>query len=361
MSRACTWLGTCLTLTLLSTLACSPVPRPPILDQSKATAESDALSRARRLAPQAYAHAEGVRESAEQAHSEGHPELASALAGRALVAFERAAVQAQKVEATERIALAEQASRSQRVEIGKLVNLQEAIAAETKRLELRVDIETNTLARTPLGAEVGQRAEARAEAARSIAEAARLLCVAARLVAPSDAEAETTSSAAETLLSELATLPPHQALDRAMDQRVRCLTVLSRARRGSTQRAPDAGDELLGSLSPSFAELRPHRDDRGVVLTALGAWDGKQLTPTGRDIVDRVSKLSAARPYPLMVVLHPTKKPGTQSPQAASPSELEKLLPKAAVVQTTTTLPSLLELPAREKQGGRMEFIFITP
>lgn len=360
MKRARTWVGACLTLTLLATLACSQAPRPPVLDQSKATAESDALSRAKRLAPQAYAHAEGVRESAERAHADGHPELASTLAGRALVAFERAAVQAQKVEATERIALAEQASRTQRVEIGKLVNLQEAIAAETKRLELRVDIETNTVPRTPLGAEVGQRAEARAEAARSIAEAARLLCVAARLVAPTDTEAEAANTAAETLLGELATLPVHQALDRAMDQRVRCLTVLSRARRASTQRAPDAGDELLGSLSPSFTELRPHRDDRGVVLTALGAWDGKQLTPVGRDIVDRVSKLSAARPFPLMVVLHPTKKPGTQSPQA-SPSELGKLLPKAAVVQTTTTLPSLLELPAREKQGGRMEFIFITP
>lgn len=361
MSALRTRLGVCLTLTWLATAACSPAPRPPILDQSKATAESDALSRARRLAPQAYAHAEGLRESAEQAHADGHPQLASALAGHAMVAFERAAVQAQKVEATERVALASQASSTQRIEIAKLVNLQESIAAETKRLELRVDIETNTLPRVPLTAEAGQRAEARAEAARSIAEAARLLCVAARLVASTDADAKAAGETAEKLLAELTSLPPHQALDRAMDQRVQCLSVLSRARRASTQRAPDAGDELLSSLSPSFAELRPHRDDRGVVLTALGAWDGKQLTPAGRDIVDRVGKLSAARPFPLMVVLHPTKKPGTQSPPAAPPGELAQLLPAAAVVQTTTTLPSLMELPAREKQGGRMEFIFITP
>jgi hypothetical protein len=353
---------TCLTIFCLSGVwSCSSASRPSVLDQSKATAESDNLEQARKLAPQAYARAEGLQQHAEQAHSEGRPALASALAGRALVAFRRAALQAQKVQATERIAVANHASSGRELEIAKLGGLQEAIAAETKRLELRVEVATNTLPRMPLSAEGGQRAAARAETARSLAEASRLLCVAARLVAPSDERAVAQTKAAEALLNELATLPPHVGLERAMDQRVQCLSVLTQAKRTSTQQAPDAGDELLSSLSPSFADLRPHRDDRGVVLTALSAWDGRQLTPSGRDIVDRVAKLASSRPTPLLVVLHPGLKSGSQSAPGGAALELNKLLPKASVVEATTELPSMSQLPAKEKHGGRVEFIFVTP
>lgn len=346
---------------LMAFCACSHAPRPAVLDQSKATAESDNLAQARKLAPQAYARAEGLQKSAEQAHRDGRGALAAALAKRALVAFERAALQAQKVEATERIAVANHASSSREMEIAKLSAVQEAIAAETKRLELRVEIATNTVPRTPLHPEGGQRAAARAATARSVAEAARLLCVAARLVTPADEAAAAQAKAAETLVSEVSGLPPHLALDRAMDQRVQCLSILTRAKRTSTRRAPDAGDELLSSLSPSFADLRPHRDDRGVVLTALGAWDGRQLTPTGRDVADRVSKLAAARQTPLLVVLHLASKAGTVSSPSDASTDVAKLFPDASVVETTSALPSLLDLPSKEKQAARIEFIFVTP
>jgi hypothetical protein len=355
-------LRSCLTIIgMVGICACSHAPRSAVLDQSKAISESDNLSRARQLAPQAYARAEGLQESAEQAHSDGREALASALAERALVAFKRAAVQAQKVEATERIAVANHASGGREVEIAKLGSWQEAIAAETKRLELRIEVATNTMPRTPLEPEGGQRGAARAETARSLAEASRLLCVAARLVAPANEQIAALTQSTETLLTELATLPPHVGLERAMDQRVQCLAALTKAKRASTQRAPDAGDELLSSLSPAFADLRPHRDDRGVVLTALGAWDGRQLTPSGRDIVDRVSKLASARPTALLVVLHPAAKSGTsQTPGGVRP-ELAKLFPNASVVEATTALPSMSDLPTKEKHGGRMEFIFVTP
>lgn len=357
-SNARFWLGlgSCLFLA-----ACSHAPRPAVLDQSKATAESDNLSPAKRLAPQAFARAEGFRRSAENAHDEGRAGLASALAGKALVAFERAAVQAQKVQATERIAIANRASSTSELEIAKLSALQQAIAGETKRLELRLEVATNTVPRVALEPEGGQRGAARTEMARSIAEASRLLCVAARLVAPTDAAAGDATKAAEQLLADLPTLAPHTALERAMDQRVACLAALTRAKRASTQTAADPSDELLASLSPSFADLRPHRDDRGVVLTAVGAWDGAQLTSSGRDIVDRVSKLASARQTALLVVLHPAAKAGTTNSFGALRKELQLLLPKASVVEATTALPSLLELPNKDKQAGRMEFIFVTP
>lgn len=351
----------CLTVLVLAAAACSHAPRPTVLDQSKATAESEGLAHARRLAPQAYARAEGLQQSAERAHREGRSELAAALAARALVAFERAAVQAQKVEATERIAVANHASTKRELEIAKLSAVQEAIAAETKRLELRVEIATNTVPRTPIEPTGGQRAAAQAETARSIAESARLLCVAARLVTPKNEAAGTQLQAAEGLLAEVGSLPPHTALERALDQRIQCLTVLTKSKRTSSRLAPDTGDELLSSLSPSFSDLRPHRDDRGVVLTALAAWDGRQLTPTGRDVADRVSKLASARPTPLLVVLHPTPKSGSARTPSDVPTELTKLFPKASVVEATTALPSLLDLPNKEKHAGRMEFIFVTP
>lgn len=352
----------CLTVCVAVTLgACSHAPRSAVLDQSKATAESDNLSLARKLAPQAYARAEGIRQNAEQAHSDGRGGLASALAERALVAFRRAALQAQKVETTERIAVANHQSSQREVEIAKLGNLQTAIAAETKRLELRVEVAANSVPRAALGPEGGARGAARAEMARSLAEAARLLCVAARLVAPADEQAIVQTKAAEALLTEAATLAPHVALERAMDQRVQCLAVLTKAKRAGAQLAPDAGDELLSSLSPSFADLRPHRDDRGVVLTATGAWDGKQLTPAGRDIVARVSKLAASRSTPLLVVLHPAAKSGTPRTGSSASPELAHLLPRASVVEAATALPSMADLPTKEKRSGRMEFIFVTP
>ena len=45
MTRLRKHFGMCLTLAWLTIAGCSPTPRPPILDQSKATAESDALSK----------------------------------------------------------------------------------------------------------------------------------------------------------------------------------------------------------------------------------------------------------------------------------------------------------------------------
>lgn len=352
-----------LTLSSLVVLSsCAHAPRPAALDQSKLTAESDGAEFARRLAPQAFARAEGLRLEAEEAQAEGRSQLAAALAERSLVAFERAALEARKIEALKRIATAEQTSRTRQGEIARLAALQAEIASETKGLELRIEIETNTLARPTLGAEDARRTAARVETARSITQAARVLCAAAHLLSSEDEEANAAMHEADSLSTTLATLPAHEALTRALDQRVKCLAALSKLKRRAARTSADAGDEFLASLSPSFADLRPHRDDRGVVLTARDAWDGRQLTPTGRDILDRIAKLSSARPLPLLVVLHSEGKPGAAS-TAVQPAlaDLQRDLPRATFVQPTTRLPSLLDLPSSGSPGSRIEFIFVTP
>lgn len=352
---------TCLTLAVALTFGCTPAARPAILDQTQTTAQSDGAEVVRRLAPQAFARAESLRLEAEEAHSAGHVELAAVRAERALVAFDRAAVEARKVQALERIANATRQSETQQTEIAKLTALQAEIAAETRRFERWVDIEVNALVRPELTPDNAARTAARARSARAITESARLFCAAARLLAPNDAGTLEATQKTDGLFTNLDTLPAHQALSEAMTQRVRCLSALSKLRRKTARSSADPGDELLASLSPSFTDLRPHRDDRGVVLTARGAWDGRQLTSSGRSWVERIGKLAEARSLPLLVVLHPADKGGSASATAAT-DELSQALPHAAIITTSTPAPGLDDFPNTQRDAARrIEFIFVTP
>src|SRR5690606_2655018 len=161
-------------------------------------------------------------------------------------------------------------------------------AQATKQLELRVEIEQQTLPRAPIEAGGGaRRASAQAQAAKSVTEAAQLLCVSARLLDPEHAGVRAALSESETLARSLGDLAPHEALTKAMDARVKCLRLLTDVRaRGSQGKASDAADVLLSKLSPSVADLRPHRDDRGIVLTAFDVWTHSgELTQQGRDVL----------------------------------------------------------------------------
>ncbi len=353
----------CLTMASLAVMfGCAHSPRPATLDQSRLTAEGDGAKFARRLAPQAFARAEGLRLQAEEAQTDGRSKLAAALAERSLVAFERAALEARKIEALRRVASAEQTSQQRRGEIARLVGLQAEIASETKGLELRIEIEANTLTRLPLEAEDAGRTAARVETARSILQAARVLCAAAHLLSPDDDETEAAVQAADSLSTTFPTLAAHEALTRALDQRIQCLTALSKLKRRAARTSSDTGDGVLASLSPSFGDLRPHRDDRGVVLTARNAWDGRQLTASGREVLDRITRLAGARSLPLLVVLHSVGKPGNASAELRPAiEELRKGLPHASFVEPDTRLPSLLALPQPRNEAGRIEFIFVTP
>lgn len=349
-------------LLVAATSGCASAPRPKSLDQSQALSQNPNLHPARELAPQAFAHAEQLRIRAEQTHSDGLVEEADALARQSLVAYERAATMARRLELDQQLRDAEAAAAKGETEVARVAALQARVADETQALERSVELERSTEPRQPIAPESGKRAEARAEAARSVTEAARLLCVAARLIAPQHEPANAALKKAEVLLTELPKMAAHTALERALDTRVECLAALTAAR-ASTSSSAQAPDALLSKLSTSMSDLRPHQDDRGIVLTDYGTWEGGQLSPHGADVVGRVSAVAQASDYPVLVVLHGSRSSGASSMQEpnldAITMQLKSKSLNASVQVVRSPVPSMLDIPAA-KERGRTEFILVT-
>lgn len=349
-------------LLLASALGCATLPRPQSLDQSQALSESPNLQGARDLAPQAYAHAEQLRIRAEQAQSDGQTEQAAALAEQSLIAYERAATVARQLELERQLVEAETAAARNDTEVARVAALQAKVADETQTLERSVELQRSAEPRHPIEPETGKRSEARAEAARSIAEAARLLCVAARMVAPQHEQVSASLAKVGALVSELHTLPAHVALERALDARIECLAALTAAR--TTAKPPaEAPDVLLTKLSTSMSDLHPHQDDRGIVLTDYGTFAGSQLSPHGADVVERIVPVAKASAYPVLVVLHAARSPGSSPASDANPDAITKALENkgliASVRVVSSPVPSLLDVPSA-KSRGRTEFILVT-
>lgn len=349
-------------LALLATCACASAPRPKSLDQSQAVSRNPSLRLARDLAPQGFAHAEQLRIRAEQSHAEGRNDEADALARQSLVAYDRAVTAAHRLELERQLTAAESDARKLEAEVARVAALQGRVGDETLALERSLELERTAEPRHPIEPESGERAAARAEAARSIAEAARLLCVSARLLAPQHEHPISALTRVEGLLGELPKLGAHVALERAMDARVECLSALSAARSvGGTQATePDA---LLQKLSLSLSELRPHRDDRGIVLTDHDTWVGNQLSPHGSDVVARIADVVKANPHPVLVVVHGIPTPSARTTEAPDPDTFRKVLQdnnlQATVEIARRAVPSRLNLAAA-KDRRRTEFILIT-
>ena len=342
--------------------ACASLPRPVVLDRSLSTSKSTAMADVQQRAPQAFARAEQLRLKAEEALSNDKPVLSEALAEQALVAFERAALQARMVQVRQRLAetMLEVEQRTQQV--AELAALQTRAAEATKQLELRLEIEKHALPRAAIEPGGGvRRATARVEAARSIAQSAQLLCVAAKLLAPENDSVGGVLREAEDLASGLQTLQPHEALAQAMDARMRCLTLLSEVRSKDRRlSSADPADALLSKLSPSLAELRPHRDDRGIVLTAYDIWsEAGELTRQGRELLDRIVPIARTNDLNMLVVVY---RDGKQALPRA-PNDFEQVLLSAGIdasVQVVAELPSLLEVSSGQARQVRTEFVLVT-
>jgi hypothetical protein len=348
-----------LPLVLATGAGCASAPPPVSLNQSQALSENPNLVAARELAPQAFAHAEQIRIRALHAYSEDRTEEADALARQSLVAYERAATFARRVALEKQLTAAAETSETREREVARVAALQAQVAAETQALERSIELERSAEPRQAIEPEGGKRAVARAEAARSITEAARLVCVAARLIAPTQERSLAASTKVETLLATLASIPPHAALEQAMDVRVECLAALAAARKDSTSPTQEP-DALLSKLSASMSDLRPHQDDRGIVLTDFGTWEGNQLSPHGADVVERIAAVAAVNAFPVLVVLHGARQAGTSGPQDAISQALNSKKLNASVAFVGTPLPSLVDLPAA-KDRIRTEFVLITP
>jgi hypothetical protein len=139
--------------------------------------------------------------------------------------------------------------------------------------------------------------------ARSLVMQARLLCGAARLVAP-DARGLAETDEEVTKLDERLTRGARPApIDDAAGVRVRCLDILTRARRALGDDA-GAADTLLAELSAGGG-WDPVRDERGVVVTLHDVFHATEVTSAATSRLKELGRVAAAHPgFALQVVVH---------------------------------------------------------
>jgi len=342
--------------------ACASAPRSPILDQTAAVGSSAPVQDAKEWAPQAFAHAEQLRQRAEEAHASGLRQEAAALAEQALAAYEHAVILARAAQATQRVATAKQQLSVEREQLRALESAQREVAAQADALELEYKVARDAEPLHPIEAADATREAARRTAARSILQNARLLCLAARLL-DSDAPVTPLQQRADALEATLQTSPRPTPIDEAVSLRSACLSLLTDVRREGHRKSPaeDPADVLLSQLSTALDGAAPFRDDRGVVVPLWSAF-GKSgaLSDGARAQLARLAEIAAANPsFAVMAVVHG---PGNS---ASATRELQKWLAsnglgKAPVEDAAERLPATV-LPVRgaPTSTGRIEFVFV--
>jgi hypothetical protein len=359
-----------LPLTCAGLLACATLPRPAILDVSTQASEAPAARAAKDLAPQGFAHAEQLRQEAEQAFRAEAPKRAELLAERSLVAFQRAEVQAHAVLAAKREAAARAQLAAAQAHLAELERRQEQTAAETHQLELKLKVVRDAQPRLKLEPSSAKREGERLAAAKAIVGEAGLLCEAARLLAPERAATTTLVQQARELSLSLVKTQPSAALDQALDLRSQCLRALSDVRR---KPKPDAASQVQGQflekLSQAVPAGRAFRDDRGVVLT-LSPFDklGKQLSEPGKASVAQVAEIARSNPaFPLLVVMHSvTNRPAQRAEDDLRAQVIQQALvaaggPDTAPHTATGYGPAPEEVQkALNNRKDYVEFVFVT-
>lgn len=153
------------------------------------------------------------------------------------------------------------------------------------------------------GAADGEREAARLVAARSLAMQARLLCGAARLVTADAVNLPNADQQVERLEERLVKGVRPAPIDDAAAARVRCLDVLTHARRALGDDTASA-DALLAELSASGG-WDPLRDERGVVVTLHDAFNGAELAREAGAKLKELGRVAAAHSgFALQVVVH---------------------------------------------------------
>ncbi|MCA9593591.1 MAG: hypothetical protein KC776_09785 [Myxococcales bacterium] len=287
-------------------VACASTPRPRVLGDVDAVRTSPAAEEAGRLAPQAFARAELLRQRADQAHGDGETASSQILGEHALAAYGHAFVLARLAKAEERLASAKLELDKAQKELASLDEKQTRVSAEADGLEMQVKVAEDALPLVPNAPASAERERARLEAARALASQARLLCVATGLLgAQKDLAPEL--GKLDALDAELAKTPKATPIDEAVRARSACLTLLSHARKERTLAAPAAGavDALLAELSQS-GELHPFRDDRGIAVVTRGAFgNGGKLVDAGKQRFTVLGRVAKAHPdFPVLVVIH---------------------------------------------------------
>lgn len=332
---------------------------------------------AQTLAPQAFAEADEALRAAKEADAKGDSTAAELQSERALAAYQHAT-------AVARLARAKEDEIAAKAALGKAAEQAERYGAARRSAEREADDLDKQLkiareAQSPAasGAADPEREKARLVAAQSLATQARLLCSAARLVsekAPGLAEAE---AAVTDLEKKLEAAPRPAPIDLAGRARASCLSALTKARRAGTPEN-DPADALLGELSRSrvavvegaekSTDLAPARDERGVVVTMRGLFQGDKLSNGAAETLKELGRVAAAHPdFAVQVVMHAATAPGANDAAAEKKrgETVTKALADAGAKRTQLELAGARTPvfdPAdtkRRAQNARVEIVFV--
>ena len=343
--------------------------------------QSAAASEAKSLAPAAFARAEKLRGEAEAAADHGDGAAAAILGERALAAYGEATALARVARADRARVDAEARLKTAQAELGGLEGEESRIHADADAIELQIKVFRDAQAIVPSGKADPEREKARLTAARALALQARLLCAAGKLLGPKDpklvADLDAASAAVDKVADKLgpqATLAP---IDEATRARAACLSALTLARRAETPvaTAPGVGDGLLAELSAAAAaqrggkgdaSLAPTRDDRGVIVTLRGAFQGEQLSAGGQKQIAALARVAAAHPtFPVEVVVHGGPAKGDQARADAAARALTAAAPggalKVAAIGAAEASPIVDPQGAAKARNTRLEIVFVTP
>jgi hypothetical protein len=367
--RARPWLALILLCTLAWLGSCAAPPRPRIMAKLDAVRDGRAVQEAKRLAPQNHAHAETLRQQAEQARLDDDTAGAQILSEQALAAYQHAFVLARAAKAQRRLVLARARLTEAQEELAGLNEQQQRVTAEAESLQLRSKVIRDAVPLLPNQASTPERESARLAAARSLAVQARLLCAATGLLAPDAKELGELVGKIAQLDQQLASHPSAVPIDEAIGLRSRCLRQLTLARRPATRQAPAAGrtDQLLTELSRP-GNLFPFRDDRGVVVTLRGVVTARTtLTGAGAEALALLGRIAGAHPdFPVLVVIH-TARDNSGAKEAATAEVVSRALTEAGAPKVDTEVAGgsqpLVEpsRPGASDHNARIEVVFVAP
>jgi hypothetical protein len=310
-------------LLLLAVAACGGGPmRVAALDELERVRATPMAKAGAEIAPEAYAHAEEQRDLARRAHEAHDDTLATIHAEHAVAAYQHALVIVRLARAATELDDAQKALDETATTLHELDASRAELDANAAELEQRAQVARQRILPAQSGPASGGREAARLGVARSMAFEARLLCGAARLVsaeAPGLSDAEAALAKVEPGVDKGAHPVP---IDDAGHARVLCLESLTRARRGLNGRDDEGGaDALLAEISASGG-WDPSRDERGVVVTVRGAFQGKALADGWAAKLQDLGRVAMSHPaFALQIVVHDAAAPGAKDDADARRAE----------------------------------------
>lgn len=362
LQTAISWLSLCPVMLL----SCAKQPRPAVLSELDAVRQTQAAVEAAAFAPQSYAEAEGLRDTAEREWQAGHAASSQIAAERALSAYERTRTLARIVRTERDLVQTQFQLKESKAALSQLEARQKQVAAEQADLEMQLKVERDAEQLAAPSPTNPAREAARREVARALSAQGRLLCASARLLSAPLERIEAKYKQLDQLDEQLAKQGVPTPIDIATRLRSECLQQLVQVRRPQIAANPQgtAGDELFVKLS--MADLTPSRDDRGIAVTVPDAFVGEGLSANAKASLKRLEPIiKAESAIALLVVVHAPN--GNASRDEARGRKVVAELAQMGASKTDLRVAGdrlpLVErsLPGAAKRNERLELVFVIP